>query len=110
MLFPSLPRIIMFTLAAVLRCLFKLSTSKVFEKSRNQTESGENSDKDTQSDAGGSNNGEQSPRSAVDIDCYAVHMVELCVHSRILLVAGSSHVIVYQFSTVEETLELAVSD
>ena len=45
----------------------------------------------------------------VDIDCYAVNMVELCVRSRTLLVAGTSHVIVYQFSTVEETLELVVS-
>lgn len=45
----------------------------------------------------------------MDIDCYAVNMIELCVRSRTLLVAGASHVIVYQFSTVEETLELVVS-
>ena len=45
----------------------------------------------------------------MDIDCYAVNMIELCVRSRTLLVAGTSHVIVYQFSTVEETLELVVS-
>lgn len=56
----------------------------------------------------GSSSGEHSPPSVVDIDCYAVNMVELCVRSRTLLVAGTSHVIVYQFSLVEETLELVV--
>ena len=94
-------------LSAVLRCLYKLSTSKVFEKNTGQPESSETNGKDAQSEGSGTSS-EHSPPSMVDIDCYAVNMIELCVRSRTLLVAGTSHVIVYQFSTVEETIEFVV--
>ncbi|KAL9968678.1 hypothetical protein ACROYT_G020796 [Oculina patagonica] len=96
--------------SAVLRCLYKLSTSKVFEKNTSQPESSETNGKDGQSEGNGSTSSEQSPPSMVDIDCYAVNMIELCIRSRTLLVAGTSHVIVYQFSTVEETLEFVQLD
>ena len=62
-----------------------------------------------QSEGSSSAGCESSTLSMADIDCYAVNKIELCVRSRILLVAGTSHVIVYQFSTSEETLELVVS-
>lgn len=91
--------------SAVLKCLYKLSTSKVFEKSSSQAES---SDANDHSES--SSSSDHSPPSMVDIDCYAVNMIKLCVRSRTLLVAGTSHVIVYQFSLVEETLELVQLD
>jgi len=96
-------------LTDVLRCLYKLSTSKIFEKNTSPTENSEANDKDAQAEGNGGTNGENSPPSMVDIDCYAVSMIELCVRSRTLLVAGTSHVIVYQFNLMEETLELVVS-
>ena len=92
----------------MLKCLYKLSTSKIFEKFTSPTDNSEANDKEAQSEGSGTTNENSSP-SMVDIDCYSVSMVELCVRSRTLLVAGTSHVIVYQFSTVEETLELVVS-
>ena len=92
----------------MLKCLYKLSTSKIFEKYTSPTDNSEANDKEAQSEGSGTTNENSSP-SMVDIDCYSVSMVELCVRSRTLLVAGTSHVIVYQFSTVEETLELVVS-
>lgn len=93
----------------VLKCLYKLTTSKIFEKNANQSEnSTETNGKDVQSEGSGGTTSENSPSSMVDIDCFTVTMIELCVRSRTLLVAGSNHVIVYQFSTVEETLELVV--
>ena len=90
-------------------CLYKLSTSKIFEKNANPSENIETNGKEAQSEGSSGTSSENSPPSIVDIDCYAVNMIELCVRSRTLLVAGTSHVIVYQFSTVEETLELVVS-
>lgn len=95
-------------MSAVLRCLYKLSTSKVFEKNTGQQENSETNGKDTQSEGSSGTSSDHSPPSMVDIDCYAVNMIELCVRSRTLLVAGTSHVIVYQFSTVEETIEFVV--
>lgn len=93
----------------VLKCLYKLTTSKIFEKNANQSEnSTETNGKDVQSEGSSGTTSENSPSSMVDIDCFTVTMIELCVRSRTLLVAGSNHVIVYQFSTVEETLELVV--
>lgn len=95
----------------VLKCLYKLSTSKIFEKNTSTTENSETNGKDPPSEgSSGNNNSESCPSSMVDIDCFAVNMVELCVRSRTLLVAGSSHVIVYQFSMTEETLELVQVD
>ena len=93
---------------AVLRCLYKLSTTKVFEKNTSQAENSEANGKDAPSEGSGSSISEHSPPSMVDIDCFTVNMIELCIRSRTILVAGTSHAIVYQFSTVEETLEFVV--
>ena len=103
-------QLVLVFLTDVLKCLYKLSTSKIFEKNTSTTENSETNGKDPPSEgSSGNNNSESCPSSMVDIDCFAVNMVELCVRSRTLLVAGSSHVIVYQFSLTEETLELVVS-
>ena len=80
----------------------------MFEKNTSQPDNSETNGKDAQSEGSSGASSEHSPPSVVDIDCYAVNMIELCVRSRTLLVAGTSHVIVYQFSTVEETLEFVV--
>ena len=93
----------------MLRCLYKLSTSKIFEKNTNSiVENNETNGKDGQSESSVGVGCESSSLSMVDIDCYTVNMIELCLRSRTLLVAGTCHVIVYQFSTAEETLELVV--
>ena len=106
----SMSQLVLVFLTDVLKCLYKLSTSKIFEKNTSTTENSETNGKDPPSEgSSGNNNSESCPSSMVDIDCFAVNMVELCVRSRTLLVAGSSHVIVYQFSMTEETLELVVS-
>lgn len=103
-------QLVLVFLTDVLKCLYKLSTSKIFEKNTSTTENSETNGKDPPSEGScGNSNSESCPSSMVDIDCFAVSMVELCVRSRTLLVAGSSHVIVYQFSMTEETLELVVS-
>ncbi|XP_068755727.1 syntaxin-binding protein 5-like isoform X2 [Montipora capricornis] len=97
--------------SAVLRCLYKLSTSKIFEKNTNSiVENNETNGKDGQSEGSVGMGCESSSLSMVDIDCYTVNMIELCLRSRTLLVAGTCHVIVYQFSTAEETLELVQLD
>ena len=71
-------------------------------------ENNETNGKDGQSESSVGVGCESSSLSMVDIDCYTVNMIELCLRSRTLLVAGTCHVIVYQFSTAEETLELVV--
>lgn len=106
--FYSLLSSLLSSVTAALRCLYKLSTSKVFEKNTSQSENSETNGKDAPSEGSGSSSSEHSPPSMVDIDCFAVNIIELCIRSRTLLVAGTSHAIVYQFSTVEETLEFVV--
>ena len=99
-----------FQFPAGLKCLYKLSTSKIFEKNTNSAvENSETNGKDVQSEGSSSAGCESSTVSMADLDCHAVNKIELCVRSRILLVAGTGHVIVYQFSMSEETLELVVS-
>lgn len=99
-----------FKFPADLKCLYKLSTSKIFEKNTNSAvENSETNGKDVQSEGSSSAGCESSTLSMADLDCHAVNKIELCVRSRTLLVAGTSHVIVYQFSMSEETLELVVS-
>lgn len=99
-----------FKFPAGLNCLYKLSTSKIFEKNTNSAvENSETNGKDVQSEGSSSAGCESSTLSMADLDCHAVNKIELCVRSRTLLVAGTSHVIVYQFSISEETLELVVS-
>lgn len=97
--------------SAGLNCLYKLSTSKIFEKNTNSAvENSETNGKDVQSEGSSSAGCESSTLSMADLDCHAVNKIELCVRSRTLVVAGTSHVIVYQFSISEETLELVQLD
>lgn len=94
-------------------CLYKLSTNKLFEKDGNS--------KSTDTAEGGDDKNSQSetcsqspPQSPVhdpreeDLEPFAVHLVQLCVHSRTLAVAGSSHVLVFQFSLSEQSVDLVV--
>ncbi|XP_039601888.1 syntaxin-binding protein 5-like isoform X10 [Polypterus senegalus] len=74
--------------AITLQMLYKLKTSKVFEKPK-----------------GGE--GKQSAE-IVDEDPYAIQMVCWCPESRIFCIAGiSAHVIIYRFSKHEATMETA---
>ncbi|XP_038661108.1 syntaxin-binding protein 5a isoform X4 [Scyliorhinus canicula] len=72
--------------AITLQVLYKMKTSKVFEKSRNK---------------------EEKPNTdIVDEDPYAIQIITWCPESRMLCVAGvSAHVIVYKFSRQEMTTE-----
>lgn len=58
----------------VLKCFYKFLISKIFEKSINVVESG-----DVNGYFEGSSSGEYFLFFVVDIDCYVVNMVELCV-------------------------------
>ncbi|XP_078261656.1 syntaxin-binding protein 5a isoform X2 [Rhinoraja longicauda] len=73
--------------AITLQVLYKMKTSKVFEKSRNK---------------------EEKPLTdIVDEDPYAIQIISWCPESRMLCVAGvSAHVIVYKFSKQEVTTEV----
>uniref|UniRef100_A0A4W3HVD3 Syntaxin-binding protein 5-like n=1 Tax=Callorhinchus milii TaxID=7868 RepID=A0A4W3HVD3_CALMI len=73
--------------AITLQVLYKMKTSKVFEKSRNK---------------------EDKPNTdIVDEDPYAIQIMSWCPESRMLCVAGvSAHVIVYKFSKQEVTTEV----
>ncbi|XP_067845435.1 syntaxin-binding protein 5a isoform X9 [Heptranchias perlo] len=73
--------------AITLQVLYKMKTSKVFEKSRNK---------------------EENPNTdIVDEDPYAIQIISWCPESRMLCVAGvSAHVIVYKFSKQEATTEV----
>ncbi|XP_055495014.1 syntaxin-binding protein 5a isoform X3 [Leucoraja erinacea] len=73
--------------AITLQVLYKMKTSKVFEKSRNK---------------------EEKPfTDIVDEDPYAIQIISWCPESRMLCVAGvSAHVIVYKFSKQEVTTEV----
>uniref|UniRef100_A0A8C4X6K7 Syntaxin-binding protein 5-like n=1 Tax=Erpetoichthys calabaricus TaxID=27687 RepID=A0A8C4X6K7_ERPCA len=74
--------------AITLQMLYKLKTSKVFEKPK-----------------GGE--GKQSAE-IVEEDPYAIQMVCWCPESRIFCIAGiSAHVIIYRFSKHEATMETA---
>ncbi|XP_072907564.1 syntaxin-binding protein 5a isoform X3 [Hemitrygon akajei] len=73
--------------AITLQVLYKMKTSKVFEKSRNK---------------------EDKPYTdIVDEDPYAIQIISWCPESRMLCVAGvSAHVIVYKFSKQEVTTDI----
>ena len=93
-------------------CLYKLSTSKLFEKDRNSrsTESADVPDENGQSESS-MMTPPQSPATDAreeDLEPYAVRLLELCVHSRALVVSGNSHVLVYQFSLSEQNVGLVV--
>uniref|UniRef100_A0A8C5K229 Syntaxin-binding protein 5 n=1 Tax=Jaculus jaculus TaxID=51337 RepID=A0A8C5K229_JACJA len=73
--------------AITLQVLYKLKTSKVFEKSRNK---------------------EDRPNTdIVDEDPYAIQIVSWCPESRMLCIAGvSAHVIIYRFSKQDVITEV----
>lgn len=77
-------------LIVTLQMLYKLKTSKVFEKQK----AGE---------------GKQTCE-IVDEDPYAIQMIYWCPESRIFCVSGvSAYVIIYKFSKHEITTEIVVS-
>ncbi|XP_072499766.1 syntaxin-binding protein 5 isoform X5 [Notamacropus eugenii] len=73
--------------AITLQVLYKLKTSKVFEKSRNKDD--------------------RPNTDIVDEDPYAIQIISWCPESRMLCIAGvSAHVIIYRFSKQEVTTEV----
>uniref|UniRef100_A0A2K5DNH3 Syntaxin-binding protein 5 n=1 Tax=Aotus nancymaae TaxID=37293 RepID=A0A2K5DNH3_AOTNA len=73
--------------AITLQVLYKLKTSKVFEKSRNKDE--------------------RPNTDIVDEDPYAIQIISWCPESRMLCIAGvSAHVIIYRFSKQEIITEV----
>ncbi|XP_035152821.1 syntaxin-binding protein 5 isoform X8 [Callithrix jacchus] len=73
--------------AITLQVLYKLKTSKVFEKSRNKDE--------------------RPNTDIVDEDPYAIQIISWCPESRMLCIAGvSAHVIIYRFSKQEVVTEV----
>lgn len=70
-----------------LQVLYKLKTSKVFEKSRNKDD--------------------RPNTDIVDEDPYAIQIISWCPESRMLCIAGvSAHVIIYRFSKQEVITEV----
>ncbi|XP_060229197.1 syntaxin-binding protein 5 isoform X6 [Meriones unguiculatus] len=73
--------------AITLQVLYKLKTSKVFEKSRNKDD--------------------RPNTDIVDEDPYAIQIISWCPESRVLCIAGvSAHVITYRFSKQEVLTEV----
>lgn len=73
--------------AITLQVLYKLKTSKVFEKSRNKDD--------------------KPNTDIVDEDPYAIQIISWCPDSRMLCIAGvSAHVIIYRFSKQEVITEV----
>lgn len=73
--------------AIMLQVLYKLKTSKVFEKTRNKDD--------------------RPNTDIVDEDPYAIQIISWCPESRMLCIAGvSAHVIIYRFSKQEVVTEV----
>lgn len=73
--------------AGTLQILYKLKTSKVFERPRTRSIDG------------------------TDDDPFAIEVISLCPESRKLCVAGaSSHVILFKFRKAESSSDVAVSN
>ncbi|XP_040584361.1 syntaxin-binding protein 5 isoform X6 [Mesocricetus auratus] len=73
--------------AITLQVLYKLKTSKLFEKSRNKDD--------------------RPNTDIVDEDPYAIQIISWCPESRMLCIAGvSAHVIIYRFSKQEVVTEV----
>ena len=68
-----------------LQVLYKLKTAKIFEKPKNRT--GDNQDEDV----------------------FAVYQILLNAESRIMCVAGATHLILFKFSKQELSVEVSVS-
>uniref|UniRef100_A0A8C2RM79 Syntaxin-binding protein 5-like n=1 Tax=Capra hircus TaxID=9925 RepID=A0A8C2RM79_CAPHI len=83
----SIKYFIPFFFLVTLQVLYKLKTSKVFEKSRNKDE--------------------KPNTDIVDEDPYAIQIISWCPESRMLCIAGvSAHVIIYRFSKQEVITEV----
>lgn len=103
------------TLTVTMHALYKLKTSKVFEESRCRHRS-----QDAPVPVGSppplaplsSSQPPQPPSSSTaedPVDCpFAVRHLFMCVDSRLLCVAGQTHVIAYSFSKQETQLECPV--
>jgi len=71
----------------MLQVLYKMKTAKLFEESRSQP--------------GSDSSGSDAP--------FAIQHLHLCVESRLLCIAGSSHVTLFNFSRQESQIECTVS-
>ena len=69
-----------------LQVLYKLKTAKLFEKPKNKTLEGQ------------------------EDDPFAIYMIYMDQESRLLTMAGATHVMLFKFSKQEQTLEVPVSD
>lgn len=78
---------VIYFLLVTLQVLYKLKTSKVFEKSRSKDD--------------------RPNTDIVDEDPYAIQIISWCPESRMLCIAGvSAHVILYRFSKQEVVTEV----
>ena len=66
-----------------LQVLYKLKTAKIFEKPKKESQ---------------------------DDDPFAVYLIHLCPESRIMCVAGATHLILFKFSKQEVSTEISVSN
>ena len=73
-----------FFIAVTLQFLYKLKTAKVFERHKAKS-------------------------SDEDDDPYALQHLHLCPESRILCVAGATHVVIFRFSKQEANVDTPVS-
>ena len=71
--------------AVTLQVLYKLKTAKIFEKPKNKTLEGQ------------------------EDDPFAIYLIFLDQDSRLLCLAGATHVMLFKFSKQEVTLEVPVS-
>jgi syntaxin-binding protein 5 len=71
-----------------LQVLYKLKTAKVFEKPRSKPEKGQE----------------------LDEDPFAIQNIYLDAESRLMTIAGLTHVLVFKFSKQESIIDLPVSD
>ena len=77
----------------------KFATNKYFQKKKRASRTDSSSSKD-------SNNDEMSDD---DFDFLAIHMIELCFHSRTLTVINAAnHVLFFNYSNTEKSFELEV--
>ena len=76
---------LLFCFSVSLQVLYKLKTAKIFEKPKNKTLEGQ------------------------EDDPFAIYLIFMDVDSRILCLAGATHVILCRFSKQEMTLEVPVS-
>ncbi|EDO30312.1 predicted protein [Nematostella vectensis] len=92
--------------------LYKLSTLKLFDKDKHKSSS-ESSDSDhrRQSQSEGSESGDHLSgldSKEEETEAFSIQQVELCTHSRTLVVCGATYALVYLFSSTEQAVELVV--